>query len=277
MPDCVGEVLHLNSEFLLSSSRSIRQTLREAGLVCVRNSGMSASGFEAFAHSLGEPVHHRFLPVEPELRSTTVIERTGDSPMDFIYGGGWHQNLMYMDKPPDATILLATHIGDGGNYTAFIDLTTVFPWLSDGAKTFLSTNSAVHSTKAASSPQNAYKGSRVPIAIPDDFTDQEAVHPCMIADQATGLVWPFVYSYYVTRFAGWLERESVDLIESFRRFAMHDEFVIRHYWEPGDLVLWDNRRFAHRSTVTHHVGRRRLLRNDVSLDWGLEPALIDVM
>lgn len=208
----------------------------------------------------GRVVTHPFLP-ESDGRVYSILEREADKPGAFIYGGAWHQNLMFMQEPPDITILYADSVPDSGNYTAFVDLSQVDSWLTDGVKSVLSTLHAVHSTTAPLSPQNA---------LPDvkaERSRMEATHPCYLADQTTGRSWPFVMSNYITRFDGWHPRESTPLISALYAFAQSDEFVIRAYWRPGDLLVWDNTRYMHRATVTHHLGPRRFLRGDIALGW----------
>ena len=53
----------------------------------------------------------------------------------------------------------------------------------------------------------------------------------------------------VTGFA-WIEgmpqAESHDLLERLMRHATQDQYVYRHKWQPGDLVIWDNTGAMHR-------------------------------
>jgi alpha-ketoglutarate-dependent 2,4-dichlorophenoxyacetate dioxygenase len=53
-----------------------------------------------------------------------------------------------------------------------------------------------------------------------------------------------------------------DLIEH----ATQSQFVYRHIWQPGDLVIWDNRATMHRGRPFDDARYRRELRRVTTLD-----------
>ena len=53
-----------------------------------------------------------------------------------------------------------------------------------------------------------------------------------------------------------------DLIEH----ATQPQFVYRHVWRPGDLVIWDNRATMHRGRPFDDAKDRRELRRVTTLD-----------
>lgn len=240
--------------------------MRRSGIAWVRGAGMASEQFAMLCSIMGRPAGHPFLPKAGQVGadSTVVMKRPRDRVGSYIYGGAWHQNLTFLDEPPEVTVLCAIEINDLRNFTAFVDLTEVSPWYSDGIKALLGTTRALHSTNAPDSPQNRLQTSNMPAGA-DRLT--ESWHPAMIRDSELDAEWPFVMSNYVTNLEGWHPREANPLIKSLYEFMQHDEFVIRHYWAPGDLVAWDNLRMAHRATVTHKVGNRQILRNDLVCGW----------
>ena len=48
--------------------------------------------------------------------------------------------------------------------------------------------------------------------------------------------------------------------------ATQPQFVYRHVWREGDLVIWDNRATMHRATPFADGSHRRELRRVTSLD-----------
>lgn len=236
------------------------EIVHQYGLVAVRGARIDRAEFSALAHELGNKVSHPFLP-EEDGDGIARIERDADSPGSFIYGGAWHQNLMFLSQPPDVTALVAASLSDPGNFTAFVDLAEVGLWISDGLRKLLEQIQVIHSSTAPLSPQNVFGG------LPQSKEDAE--HPGWVVDHSTALEWPLITSNYVTNFVGWHPRESMPIVQSVYSFAAHDEFVIRHYWHQNDFLLWDNRRFMHRATVTHRTGKRLLYRADLRTGWGL--------
>ena len=79
---------------------------------------------------------------------------------------------------------------------------------------------------------------------------------------------------YIGRWAceieGLPETEGRDLIRHLQEWATRDEFVYRHRWKAGDLVIWDNRATMHRARPFDDQTHRRELRRVTTLD--IEPA-----
>ena len=49
------------------------------------------------------------------------------------------------------------------------------------------------------------------------------------------------------------------LIDRLQDWATRPEFVYRHAWSPGDVVMWDNRGTMHRASA-YEVTARRVMR-----------------
>ncbi len=54
--------------------------------------------------------------------------------------------------------------------------------------------------------------------------------------------------------------------------AVQPQFVYRHQWRDGDLVIWDNRCTMHRATLFDDAKHRRELRRVTTLDLEELPA-----
>jgi alpha-ketoglutarate-dependent taurine dioxygenase len=173
---------------------------------------------------------------------------------------------------PEIVVLYADAVVGVESFTAFVDLSEVAPWLSKGVNTTLRTLRGIHSSAAEDSPVQLRDRLSATSLREGEFAPAEASHPAYVEDAILGASWPFVMSNYVVRFEGWKPSESMPLVKELQRFASYDEFVVRHYWHQGDLIMWDNRRYVHRATVTHTGGSRRLFRADLAVGWGLQPS-----
>ena len=56
------------------------------------------------------------------------------------------------------------------------------------------------------------------------------------------------------------------LLRELIEHATQREFVYRHAWQVGDLVIWDNRATMHRATPFDDATDRRELRRVTTLD-----------
>lgn len=252
---------------LSSAPERLIDLVRKQGLVLIPGEVLELRQFEDVLDRFGPILSHPLLPDDTQGSRLSVLERQSDHVGSIVYGAAWHQNLTFLDEPPDITVLHAQEISDQRNFTAYVDLAEVGAWISGGLKEFLQSVEAIHSTSAPQSPQNVFKlGDSVRTI---SAKPQEAVHPGWLTDPSSGLGWPFVVSNYVTALVGWTKDESAPLIKFVYDFCKWDEFVIRQHWQTGDVFLWDNRRYLHRATLTHRTGNRRLVRGDLRLGWGL--------
>jgi len=68
------------------------------------------------------------------------------------------------------------------------------------------------------------------------------VHP------GTGRKALFVSEGFTTRIMELPEDESRDLLTEIWAHQTQDQFIYRHHWIEGDLVMWDNRAVMHLAT-----------------------------
>jgi alpha-ketoglutarate-dependent taurine dioxygenase len=94
------------------------------------------------------------------------------------------------------------------------------------------------------------------------------VHPLVRTHPATG--WKGLYiGNHTSHVEGWSVAEGEALIDELQAFATQAQFVYRHRWQPGDLVMWDNRCLLHRALPNFEMERyarvlnRTVVRGDI--------------
>jgi alpha-ketoglutarate-dependent 2,4-dichlorophenoxyacetate dioxygenase len=70
-------------------------------------------------------------------------------------------------------------------------------------------------------------------------------HRLVRTDPRTGRKSLFL-SAHAGAIAGWTIPEARMLLRDLTEHATQPQFVYRHRWRPGDLVIWDNRTTMHR-------------------------------
>ena len=92
----------------------------------------------------------------------------------------------------------------------------------------------------------------------DPQADREQRHPTIRIDPITGRESLNVSPTYTTRLSGMSEQDSTPILDAVYRHATKPDFCCRYKWQPGDLVVWDNRYTLHYAT-NDYPGARRLL------------------
>src|SRR6267142_343346 len=140
-----------------------------------------------------------------------------------------------------------------------------------------------------------------PVAADTEFADMRAAHDAIAhsrqilgfefsadeQDKLKGAIHPLVRtiprslrrSLYLashqSRIIDWPIPEGRLLLRDLTEHATQPEFVYRHTWRVGDLVIWDNRATMHRARPFDDAKYRRELRRVTTLDIE-QPALVAV-
>jgi taurine dioxygenase len=213
----------------------IRGAFLEHLVICIKGQEhLTPDAQLEFARRWGEVSIH---PYVPSIDGYPGIMRIYDpNPVTTT----WHADTTHAAKPPALTLLLARVLPPYGGDTMFANQYLAYENLSDGLRVLLDGLRAVHrGTELAS----------------DAGLAREAVttsHPVVRTHPETGRRSLFVNGNYVTHFDGWAEAESAPLLAFLFADSCKPQYTWRHRWEPGDLVIWDNRCTQH--MVINDVG-----------------------
>jgi alpha-ketoglutarate-dependent 2,4-dichlorophenoxyacetate dioxygenase len=92
-----------------------------------------------------------------------------------------------------------------------------------------------------------------------------AVHPLVRVNPRTARRSLYLASH-ASRIVDWPVPEGRLLLRDLIEHATQPQFVYRHAWRPGDLVIWDNRATMHRARPFDDATQRRELRRVTTLD-----------
>lgn len=184
-----------------------------------------------------------------------------------LFAENWHTDWSFLSTPPAGTCLSAIDIPPVGGDTLFADQIAAFGALPQDKKDRLSQLTAVHSARNAYSPEGAYgkddKGRSMAIRA-DESAHETRTHPLVRAHPETGEQGIFSCVGYIVGIEGMAETEAFAFLMELLQWQTRGEFVYRHEWEPGMLVMWDNRSVLHRATGGYEGHRRKLHRTTIA-------------
>jgi alpha-ketoglutarate-dependent 2,4-dichlorophenoxyacetate dioxygenase len=229
---------------------------RYAVLVFRRSTPLTTEQQIRFTKSLGElePPYTRIEPDEgtrldhPQLSDISnlapgdrILLRADRKRLFALGNQMWHSDSSYKTVPAKYSALCAHVIPPEGGDTEFADMRAAWDMLDAATKARVKDLVAEHSRIFS-------KGA---LGIP--FTDKElhdfapVRQPLVRTHPRTGRHSLFLSSH-AGRIPGWPVPEAQMLLRELTEHATQREFVYRHHWRVGDLVMWDNR-------VTMHRGR----------------------
>jgi len=213
----------------------------EHHVLCFREQDITPEQQLEFAARWGRISYHPYVPsLEGHPGVMEIYQVTGITET-------WHADTTQVAAPPKITMLLARELPAIGGDTMFANMHRAYDDLSEGLRAFIDNLRAVHYGTELAAEQGVAK---------------EAVthsHPVAIKHPETGRRTLFVNANYVRHFDGWTPEESQPLLTFLESRAERYENQYRHVWQPGDLVMWDNRSVQHR-VVADYSGRRYLHR-----------------
>jgi len=234
---------------------AIRAAWLGHGVIFFRDQALPPERFLAFARRFGEPIEYPFVRGLEGFPQITPVVKLEHERVNF--GGVWHSDTAYLERPPMATMLIAREVPPQGGDTLFASAAAAYEALSEGLKATLAPLRAVNSSRKADASKTR-----------EDFQKKygaatnaevlEAEHPVVRTHPETGRPALYVNLGHTTRFAGWTEEESRPLLEFLFAHITRPEFTCRFHWQPGSIALWDNRAVQHYPVNDYH-GHRRVM------------------
>ena len=234
--------------------KGIREAFLAHQVLAIRDQALMPDAQVAFSR--------RFGPLEDQLNAHYTVEgypevlvlsndvRDG-KPVGLIDGGDfWHSDSSHRDRPSMATLLYAVRNPEKGGDTQFANMDAAYEALPDDMKRRIAGLKGVHAVSKLRNKRVTVSPRR-----PDgkDFYERQKSIP----DQ----VWPLVRTHPVTgrkalyvspRFTIGIEGLPADeadkILDDLFAHQIREEFLYRHTWRDGDLVMWDNRCVIHQAT-----------------------------
>ncbi len=249
---------------------AIRQALVEHQVIFFREQALTPAQQVAFGARFGPLNIH---PYVAGMAGQPEVMEIVKEPQDRInFGGGWHSDMSFLERPAIGSILYAVEVPDFGGDTLFASQAAAFEALSAGLQRTLEGLSAVHSANREYSAQgqSAQKRSSMNVAEADGLAG-EHVHPMVLVHPETGRKALYVNPAFTMRIEGWKTRESRALLDFLFEHSRREDFTTRFRWAPGSVAFWDNRSVWHYA-LNDYAGQRRHMRRVTVDPWPVTDA-----
>jgi alpha-ketoglutarate-dependent taurine dioxygenase len=247
-----------SGDFLATAAtEECRELLQRCGVVVYREAHISDPDLVAFSRSLGEVVvagvggHPDYPEISPVSMDPAKSKLAGLRRSTIF----WHTDGLTDEIPQKATLLTAREVADEGGDTEFANTYAAYEALPDERKAELARYRVVHSVAASQLLLN-----------PDPEPELRAKW-----DRAPSREHPLVWQHRDGRrslligatagaIAGLSDEDGRELLDDILAWATQPQFVLRHRWRVGDLVVWDNTGMLHRAIPYEPTSRRLMHR-----------------
>ena len=156
---------------------------------------------------------------------------------------GWHTDSSYMPLAAKASALAAEVTPSAGGETALADMRSGYDALNDEMKERIEGLAAFHSLYASQAKAGfTFKTG-------DGYgyhADGAPLRPLVKVHPATGRKSLFV-GRHAYRIPGMDDEAAQALLDELLEHVCQAPRTYAHPWQPGDLMIWDNRRVLHRA------------------------------
>ena len=215
---------------------------------------------ERFASTIGPFGVDPYFGAVPGHPNVAQVKRAADEKTR-LFAEAWHSDWSFLTSPPQATTLYGNVIPPVGGDTLFANQYMAWDALPDALKQQVATMMGVHSARRGYSPQGSYgesdKGRSMDIRYSETAMATQ-LHPIARVHPETGRTALYVSPGYTIGIDGMPDDEAQALLGQLFVHQAQPEFVYRHIWSEGMLLLWDNRCLVHAATGGYD-GHARLL------------------
>jgi alpha-ketoglutarate-dependent taurine dioxygenase len=246
----IGSFVRIDKARLCSDEvvAAVRTALDERGVLVFPEINVSDEEQLAFTDKLGERVNFtRRIPGSDVSKSDVykiTLDKKINAEPDYVLGTFfWHVDGVTVDIPlPKATMLSARTLASSGGATEFANLFAAYDKLPDVEKREIENLRVIHSIEASLRPVyghpsqeriDRWRSLAVPMEHPLVWTHADGRKSLLLGTHADTIVgMPGVHGRA--------------LLWRLQQWAAQPDFVYRHNWQLGDLVMWNNEGLMHR-------------------------------
>jgi len=241
--------------------RELHQAFLDYAVLAIRDQALEPGDLMRIGSRFGEPC---FYPFVTGLEGYPYIfEVVKEEQETTNFGGNWHSDTTYLQKPPAATLLYALETPSHGGDTLFANTCAAYEALSHGMRAMLDgligVNSAGLKYGGGRSKMHSSIGG-MKVHDTERAEEYEAEHPVVRTHPQTGRKALYVSRSHTIRFRDMSEAESRPLVDFLQEHQTRPEFTCRVRWSPGTFTVWDNRCTQHNAVNDYHGQRRRMRR-----------------
>lgn len=206
-----------------------------------------------------------FAPIAGR-KHIAAIRREADEKSP-LFAENWHADWSFQARPPSGTCLNAIEIPPMGGDTLFANQHLAWDALPPARQAIYADLIAIHSARMPYAPDGTYgakdKGRSMDIR-PSEAALATQTHPLVPAHPETGRRGFYSTLGYIIGIEGVPQDEAIALLLELQTWQGDDRFVYAQKWEPGMLVMWDNRSVLHKATGGYEGYRRELHRTTIA-------------
>lgn len=238
--------------------RRLNAAVVEHVALVIRDQDFTPEQYLAAVSLFGEPMEQHFtqyaLPGCPLVHEVSN-RHTDKSGKRVRHGAGWHTDHTNHVRPPKYTSLFAVALPAAGGDTAVVSMRAGYEALPAPVKDQIAGMKTVNVFQGSASDR--YSGQSADAQ--SERRPEPVLQPLVRTHPDNGSKALYFHPVKTENIVGLSAAESQALLNSLLEHAIRDEFIYRHRWRKGDMLIWDNRAAMHRAHFDYDANEFRLL------------------
>ena len=239
---------------------AVENAFNEHGVIFFRNQSITPEGLLAFTKRFGDLQFNVFgedhgLDDRPGIVVISNVKE-GDREIGVKQAGArWHSDMCYSANPPRGTILCAREVpqqdgltlGDtcfAATHAAYDDLPDTMKHRLAGCRAVFDFAARRRAQEITQEQRDRFPAVTHPIVRTHPYTDRKCLY--VMRDDCTGIV-------------GVEDDDAQRLIAALADHIIRPEYIYRHRWQAGDVLMWDNCTVQHLAIQDYDLPLRRLM------------------
>jgi alpha-ketoglutarate-dependent taurine dioxygenase len=243
--------LDLSQPFDTATQATVHQAFLDHQLLAFRNQNLTKDQQVDFTEQFGTLERHtarnRGVGAHPLVHIVSNLTAAG-TPSGTVNSTQWHSDKSFRPAPSMATILHAVTLPPVGGDTCFANMYAAYAALPDAEKAELKGIQIIHSWEL--SRENIGRA----LSEEEKRDAPPMTHPLIRVHPETGRKG-FFMGAHASHLEGMPQDEGRARIEALETHATQPQFVFRHHWRDGDVLMWDNRCLLHHADPNFDAAR----------------------
>ncbi len=164
----------------------------------------------------------------------------------------WHTDSSFRRVPSLVSIMYAYEVPEEGGHTQYVSSRAAYRRLPDETKETIDPLEVVH--------DYVFSRSKVAEVDPNHAASLPPINQRLVRRNPGNGEKNYYVGSHARNIAGWDDTRSRALLDDLLERATGEEHIHTQVWEPGQLVIWDNRCMLHRGTGYDADKYRRRMR-----------------
>lgn len=238
--------------------RALNAAVVENVALVIRDQDYTPEQYLAAVALFGEPMEQHFtqyaLPGCPLVHE--VSNRHADKSGKRVkHGADWHTDHTNHVRPPKYTSLYAVALPSAGGDTAVANMRAGYEALPEEVRRKINGMKTVNVFQGSASAR--YSGQSADAQV--EKRPEPVLQPLVRTHPENGTRALYFHPVKAENIVGMGAAESQALLGELLQHSIRPEFIYRHQWRSGDMLIWDNRAAMHRAYFDYGPEEYRLL------------------